>query len=146
MLFQKFIAFHLINSQVLYSGSTSSAIHDLIADNNYGVYYLGSEDNSGDNVVVGHIDKNYSPQWQVVYPGNKVYSFTSDSDKNNLFFTLVSSSVQYILKLNAANGAVSASISSSLSAWNGAGWRVLYNWGSLYISAYKKKKISVFAC
>ena len=110
-----------------YSSSDKVEIHDLKLDSSNNIYFIGSEGSSLQNVILGKIYKNLTANWKTVYPGNQMYSFEMDS--SYIYFMLVSSSVQYIVKLDISSGGYVNAISNTVTSqlWTGSGCRVIIN-------------------
>ena len=124
---------------VRYSPATNVEIHDLKLDTSSNIYFIGSEGSSLENVILGKIYKNMTVNWQTIYPGNKMYSFGMDN--SNIYFMLISSGVQYIVKLNRATGVNSNAISNNdagqLWASNGCKVIIANDNSTLYASGYQ---------
>ena len=112
MEFLKFI-FEVFGDDVIvrYSIATNVEIHDLKPDSSNNIYFIGSEGSSLENVIIGKMFKNLTASWQTIYPSNKMYSFEMYS--SNIYFMLISSGVQYIVKLNRGTGVNSNVISNN---------------------------------
>ena len=63
--------------------------------------------------------------WKTIYPGNPIYSFEMDS--SYIYFMLVSSGVQYIVKLDILSGGYVNAISNIAAdqLWTDSGCRVI---------------------
>ena len=125
--------------KIRYSSSANVEIHDLKTDISSSIYFIGSEGTSHENVILGKINKNFVVIWQTIYPSNqKMYSFEMDS--SNIYFMLISSGVQFIVKLGISNGISVNAISNSDTGQlcNGPGCRIIISNdnNTLYASGY----------
>ena len=122
-----------------YSPSDNVEIHDLKFDYSDNIYFIGSEGSSLQNVILGKINSDLTINWKAVYPGNSMYSFEMDS--SNIYFMLVSSGKQYIVKYSRSSGALDKAVSNSETSqlWTGNSCRVIISndYSTIYASGYQ---------
>ena len=122
-----------------YSSSDKVEIHDLKLDISENIYFIGSEGSSLQNVILGKINSDFTVNWKTVYPGNPMYSF--EMNDYYIYFMLVSSGVQYIVKLDISSGGYANAIKNTdtTQLWTGSGCRVIISndKSTIYASGYQ---------
>ena len=109
-------------------------------DNNSNIYFIGSEGSSLENVILGKINKNLVPNWQIIYPSDQKM-FSLEMDNGNIYFMLISLGVQHIVKLDTSSGGYVKAISNTDTSprWTGPGCRIIISNdnSTLYASGYQ---------
>ena len=123
-----------------YSSSANVEIHDLILDYFNNIFFIGSEGSNLENVILGKINNDSTSNWKAIYPSDqKMYSF--EIYNNSIYFMLISSRVQYIVKLSTNDGTCVKSISNNDTGqlWSSPGWKVILarDKSTLYASGYQ---------
>ena len=95
-----------------YSPTDKVEIHNIKLDYSVNIYFIGNEGSNLENVILGRINSNSTSNWTAIYPSDRqMHSFEMDS--SNIYFMLISSSVQYIMKLTKSNGVYVKAISNN---------------------------------
>ena len=95
----------------LYSPTANSEIHDLKFDSSDNIYFIGSQGSFNQNIVVGKINSDFTSSWQIVYAGNKMYSF--EMKDSSIYFMVINSNAQFLVKVSSTDGSITKSIYNS---------------------------------
>ena len=114
-----------VNSPYPCSPTANSEIHDLKFDSSDNIYFIGSEGVTNQNFVVGKINSNFTSSWQIVYAGNKMYSF--EMKDSSIYFMVINSNAQFLVKASSTDGSITKSIYNSYttSTWSSSGWKIV---------------------
>ena len=131
---------HKVTIMMWYSPTDKVEIHNIKLDYSVNIYFIGNEGSNLENVFLGKINNDSTSNWTAIYPSDRqMYSF--EMDNNNIYFMLISSSVQFIVKLKRSNGVYVNAISNSetTSLWSSPSWRVILasDNSTLYASGYQ---------
>ena len=131
---------HKVTIIMWYSPTDKVEIHNIKLDYSVNIYFIGNEGSNLENVFLGKINNDSTSNWTAIYPSDRqMYSF--EMDNNNIYFMLISSSVQFIVKLKRSNGVYVNAISNSetTSLWSSPSWRVILasDNSTLYASGYQ---------